>query len=160
MTMEKATTGLYLSGHPMDQYREAARRLERDGPNQLDPPRRPPLLLRLLGQFQDPMILVLLGYVLFRSTSMHRALEYFGAMFGLTGNAAADGAAATALKNHASALILCALASTPIACWIQKHTGRFGNSDAVKNAVCGVIFLAAVACIVSSSYNPFIYFAF
>ena len=25
---------------------EAARRLERDGPNQLDPPRRPPLLLR------------------------------------------------------------------------------------------------------------------
>ena len=106
------------------------------------------------------MILVLLGYVLFRSTSMHRALEYFGAMFGLTGNAAADGAAATALKNHASALILCALASTPIACWVQKHTGRFGNSDAVKNAVCGVIFLAAVACIVSSSYNPFIYFAF
>ena len=40
---------------------EAARRLERDGPNQLDPPRRPPLLLRLLGQFQDPMILVLLA---------------------------------------------------------------------------------------------------
>ena len=25
--MEKETTGLYLSGHPMDQYREAARRL-------------------------------------------------------------------------------------------------------------------------------------
>ena len=40
---------------------EAARRLERDGPNQLDTPRRPPLLLRLLGQFQDPMILVLLA---------------------------------------------------------------------------------------------------
>ena len=111
-------------------------------------------------QILRTMILVLLGYVLFRSTSMHRALEYFGAMVGLTGNAAADGAAATALKNHASALLLCALASTPIACWIQKHTGRFGSSDAVKNAVCGVIFLAAVACIVSSSYNPFIYFAF
>lgn len=40
---------------------EAARRLERDGPNQLSPPRRPPLLLRLLGQLQDPMILVLLA---------------------------------------------------------------------------------------------------
>ena len=40
---------------------EAARRLERDGPNQLPPPRRPPLLLRLLGQLQDPMILVLLA---------------------------------------------------------------------------------------------------
>ena len=27
MTMEKETTGLYLSGHPMDQYRDAVRRL-------------------------------------------------------------------------------------------------------------------------------------
>ncbi len=27
MTMEKETTGLYLSGHPMDQYREQVRRL-------------------------------------------------------------------------------------------------------------------------------------
>ena len=27
MLMEKETTGLYLSGHPMDQYREAVRRL-------------------------------------------------------------------------------------------------------------------------------------
>ena len=27
MTMEKETTGLYLSGHPMDQYRETVRRL-------------------------------------------------------------------------------------------------------------------------------------
>ena len=25
MTMEKEVTGLYLSGHPMDTYREAAR---------------------------------------------------------------------------------------------------------------------------------------
>jgi len=28
MTMEKETTGLYLSGHPMDEYREAARRFQ------------------------------------------------------------------------------------------------------------------------------------
>ena len=27
MLMEKATTGLYLSGHPMDQYRDAVARL-------------------------------------------------------------------------------------------------------------------------------------
>ena len=27
MTMEKATTGLYLSGHPMDHYRDAVRKL-------------------------------------------------------------------------------------------------------------------------------------
>ena len=41
--------------------REAARRLERCGPNQLAQPRPPGLLLRILGQLKDPMILVLLA---------------------------------------------------------------------------------------------------
>ncbi len=32
MTMEKATTGLYLSGHPMDHYREDRPKAERAPP--------------------------------------------------------------------------------------------------------------------------------
>ena len=35
--MEKETTGLYLSGHPMDQYREMAR--QRGGAHWLHPQR-------------------------------------------------------------------------------------------------------------------------
>ena len=41
--------------------REAARRLEQYGPNQLAQPKPPGLLLRVLGQLKDPMILVLLA---------------------------------------------------------------------------------------------------
>jgi len=41
--------------------KEAARRLERTGPNELAAPERPGLLRRLLGQLKDPMILVLLA---------------------------------------------------------------------------------------------------
>ena len=41
--------------------REAARRLERYGPNELASPQGPSLLSRVLGQMKDPMILVLLG---------------------------------------------------------------------------------------------------
>ncbi len=41
--------------------REAARRLEAHGPNQLAQPQPPGLLLRILGQLKDPMILVLLA---------------------------------------------------------------------------------------------------
>ena len=41
--------------------REAARRLEKYGPNQLAQPQPPGLLLRVLGRLKDPMILVLLG---------------------------------------------------------------------------------------------------
>lgn len=111
-------------------------------------------------QILRTMVLVLLGYVLFRSTSMSRAVAYFGSMFGLTGNAAIDATALAALKNHGSALILCAVASTPVVGWLQKRLGRIGASDVAKNAACMVILLAAVAYIVSSTYNPFIYFAF
>lgn len=40
---------------------EAARRLERHGPNSLDAGKRPSLLRRVFGQLKDPMILVLLA---------------------------------------------------------------------------------------------------
>ena len=111
-------------------------------------------------QILRTMILVLLGYVLFRSNTMARAVAYFGAMFGLTGNVAADLTVLEALKNHGSALVLCAVASLPVVNWLQTGLGRIGTSEAVKNAVCLVLLLLSAAYIVSSSYNPFIYFAF
>lgn len=111
-------------------------------------------------QILRTMVLVLLGYVLFRSTSMHRAVGYFGAMFGLTGNAAVDAAASTALRNHASALLLCAIGSTPVVKLMQEKLGPIGSSEVTKNVACMVLLVLSAACIVSSSYNPFIYFAF
>ena len=41
--------------------RQAEERLARYGPNQLEPPRRPGLLSRVMAQMKDPMILVLLA---------------------------------------------------------------------------------------------------
>lgn len=111
-------------------------------------------------QILRTMLLVLLGYVLFRASTIGSAIGYFGAMFGLTGNAAVDAAAMDALSNHASALLLCAIGSTPFVGWMQKKLGRLGSSDMVKNIVCLVLLILSAAYIVSSSYNPFIYFAF
>lgn len=56
------------------------------------------------------------------------------------------------------ALVLCAVGSTPIVGFVQKKLGRLGSSETVKNVTCLVLLSAAY--IVSSSYNPFIYFAF
>ena len=111
-------------------------------------------------QILRTMTLVLLGYVLFRSSSVSRAMGYFGAMLGLTGNTAVDAAALDALRNHASALALCAIGSTPVVGWLQRRLGRAGSSDIAKNAACLVLLVLSAAYIVSSSYNPFIYFAF
>lgn len=111
-------------------------------------------------QILRTMVLVLMGYVLFRSETLHRAVGYFGAMFGVVGNAAGDAAALEALKNHASILILCAIGSTPIVKYLQHKLGRLGTSEILKNGTCLVLLILCAAYIVSSSYNPFIYFAF
>ena len=111
-------------------------------------------------QILRTMILVLLGYVLFRCSTLHQAGSYFGSMFHMTGNAAVDAAFVTALQNHASVLVLCAVGSTPVLGWAsRKLEGKWG-AEGLKNAACLILLLLSAAYIVSSSYNPFIYFAF
>ena len=114
----------------------------------------------VLFQTARTMVLVLLGYVLFRSSSIGAAVDYFRAMFGLAGNAFADAATVTALGNHASALALCAVFSTPVVGAVQRRLSRRGDFLWLANGLCLVLFLLSAAYIVSSSYNPFIYFAF
>ncbi len=111
-------------------------------------------------QILRTMILVLLGYVFFRSETLGAAMGYFRAMFGLAGNGFADAAVLEALKNHGSLLIFCAVGSAPFVPWLQRKLGRFGSSDMVKNLTCLVLLVLCAAYIVSSTYNPFIYFAF
>lgn len=114
----------------------------------------------VLFQTLRTMFLVLLGYVLFRSVTLGRAGAYFGAMFGLSGNSAVDTAAVEALKNHGSALVICAIGSTPFVGWLQRKLGPLGSSETMKNIVCLLLLILSAAYVVSSSYNPFIYFAF
>ncbi len=114
----------------------------------------------MLFQIVRTMLLVLLGYVLFRSVTMDRAVAYYGAMFGLAGNAAVDAAAGFALRNHASMLLLCAVFSTPVVGWLQRRFGGVFSSEVTKNVVCLLLLILSAAYIVSTSYNPFIYFQF
>lgn len=116
----------------------------------------------IFGIFQiaRTFLLVLLGYVLFRSSSLSRAAEYYSALFGLAGNAATDSEAWFALCQHASILALCALFSTPVLRWAGKKIGGVFASETARNTVCFLLLVLSAAYIVSSSYNPFIYFAF
>lgn len=114
----------------------------------------------ILFQTVRTMLLVLLGYVLFRSATLDRAAAYYGAMFGLAGNAAVDASAVFALGNHASMLLLCAVFSTPVVGWLQRRFGGVFSSEVTKNIVCLLLLILSAAYIVSTSYNPFIYFQF
>ena len=113
-----------------------------------------------LFQIVRTMLLVLLGYVLFRSVTLGAAVDYYRAMFALAGNALTDPSAGFALRNHASVLVLCAVSSTPILGFLQHRFGGLFVSETVKNIACMLLLILSTAYIVSSSYNPFIYFAF
>jgi len=113
-----------------------------------------------LFQVLRTMLLVLLGYVLFRSVTLGKAAAYYSSLFGLAGNPVLDAAAGTALRNHASMLLLCALFSTPVIPWLQRKFGGVFASEVTKNIACLLLLLLSAAYIVSSTYNPFIYFAF
>ncbi len=113
-----------------------------------------------LFQILRTMVLVLLGYVLFRSVTLENAAAYYSAMFGLAGNALTDASTAFALRSHASVLVLCAVCSTPVIGWLQHKSRRAVPSETVKSVLCTLLLILSAAYIVSSSYNPFIYFAF
>ena len=113
-----------------------------------------------LFQILRTMVLVLLGYVLFRSVTLGKATAYYSALFGLAGNAAVDAAAAVALRDHGSMLLLCALLSTPVVGWLQSRWPAVFSAELTKNVVCLLLLILSAAYIVSTSYNPFIYFRF
>lgn len=113
-----------------------------------------------LVQIGRTFLLVLLGYVLFRSATLSRAVQYYSAMFGLAGNAAIDSDASFFFRQYAPILTLCAVFSTPMLDWLRDRVGGVFMSETVKSVVCFLLLVLSAAYIVSSSYNPFIYFTF
>ncbi len=106
------------------------------------------------------ILFVVLGWVIFRAESMGDALNYLGSMFGLTGNTFADGMFTGWFKQNVILLIIGFVLSTPVFRIISQKTK---NSNVMGFAKAGgliCLFVLSAASLVSSSYNPFIYFNF
>ncbi len=106
------------------------------------------------------LLITVIGMVIFRSDSISGAWCYLKAMFHLNGNTFCDGMARGYFVQYLIPFSICILVSTP-ACRIlydrikEKPVLRF-----VPPLLLGFLFLLSVADIVSSGYNPFIYFNF
>ena len=105
------------------------------------------------------MLFVVLGWVLFRSDSISLAGEYIGAMFG-KGAGLADPSFFENLRQIAVYLPFGIFFSTPAVKLIKEklHSNIF--TDAVYCIILISLFVLSVTSVVSSSYNPFIYFNF
>ncbi len=111
------------------------------------------------------LLVVLAGWVLFRSTSLENAGHYYGLLVG-SGGALWDHTAQSLLVNGWLVLSFAALASLPVLPWVRNKIEIGGNRLALAawKASAGiaevVVFVLAVLACLKSTYNPFIYFNF
>ena len=109
------------------------------------------------------LLVVLLGWVLFRYSDLHLVRTIVSGMFGGNGNPLSSFAAETLAKNKLFLLIVSIAAVTPLAKWLgAKLDARGGKAwNVLHYAVIPVVLLLlSTAALVGDSYNPFIYFQF
>jgi alginate O-acetyltransferase complex protein AlgI len=109
------------------------------------------------------MLIVLTGWVFFRSPELHYALKYLGIMFGLL--RPEDTALSVSFYlSPMTIFMLClaAVASTPVLKRLPNFF-KFANTLKMKlitSALILVLFFICIVFVTASSYNPFIYFRF
>ncbi len=109
------------------------------------------------------IIMVTLGWVLFRAENLSQALLYMQKMFGVVGNHLVDDKAIYILADNRVVLIVSIICSTPIIKRIAKILVNKNMEvlvDILKYLLLSIIFILCLCSIVVSTYNPFIYFNF
>ena len=99
----------------------------------------------------------MMGWALFFFEDMTQLGHFFGQLFSFTGSATP---ALQLILGFLPMLIVGAVAATPL---LKNLTNKWENAPIVrygKLALCAVVLMLCVASLVSSSYNPFIYFRF
>jgi len=103
-------------------------------------------------------LLVLVGWVLFASSTMTEAMEYLGVMFGLSGVAFSDTVFFYYLYSYGVLLCVSLVAMLPYPRKIWKK--HFGEKNFMALILVILAVFVSTAYLVDSSYNPFLYFRF
>jgi len=112
----------------------------------------------LAGQILVTNIIIILGWVMFRSPSIEQAWQYWGSMFGIVKAAPAASLLSAEIftVRHVIEMFICGiLVWQPIQAhdWVLKPTP-------LKYAVCVALFLFAICAMMTQSFSPFLYFQF
>lgn len=108
------------------------------------------------------IVLVLMGWVLFFSSTLGQALGYMGTMFGIAAHGVIDRQGISLLMSNLTLWLLLVVGSTPFAYtryqWYMKRWYR--KSVVINGVVYAVLFVLCIAYLVTETYNPFLYFRF
>lgn len=105
-------------------------------------------------------LFVLLGWVLFRSSSISAALIYIQSMFGLNANPFTDGKFTGWFTQNIILLSISTLLCTPLFKTLGEMTAHSTVMSILKTVGLIMLFILSVATLAGNSYNPFIYFNF
>jgi alginate O-acetyltransferase complex protein AlgI len=115
------------------------------------------------------LVVVMIGWVIFRFTNLELGLALVKSLFGLNGNALTSFTVGIEFDSHVYLLIASVIAATPLMRilrfqlerLIRNNRAAYGAWQVVFYSILPVILLLlSTASLVGDSYNPFIYFQF
>lgn len=106
------------------------------------------------------MVLVIIGWVIFRSTGMGNAFLYIKAMFGIGAKGILDKAVFAYIAQNWLYFVLAIIGSMPIMPKIDKKLENNKVWQVVYAVGVVVCMVVSVSFICNNAYNPFIYFNF
>ncbi len=112
------------------------------------------------------LLMILLGWVLFRADHLPQAGAYLRTMFGLSRTPFADDTLVYYLREYGTTLIAGLLCSTPLFAWLKRKAsgGEEGPRAAAVEAVAWlfqlILFVIGLGALMMNAHNPFIYFNF
>ena len=112
------------------------------------------------------LLMLLLGWVLFRAENLAQAGAYLQAMFGLNHIPFADDALVFYLRDYFVVLAAGLLCATPVFTWLKDRLvpepegPRAAAAEAAAWTVQLALFLCGIGALLMGAHNPFIYFNF
>lgn len=108
------------------------------------------------------IVLVVIGWVLFLSSSFGQAADYIRVMFGAGAHGFADRESMYLLTSNLILWLILIFGSTPLVHFRYEHMLRSKkwNTTIINSVVYAALFIVCIAYLVTETYNPFLYFRF
>lgn len=108
------------------------------------------------------IVLVVIGWVLFFSSSFGQAADYIRVMFGAGAHGFADRESMYLLTSNLILWLILIFGSTPLVHFRYEHMLRSKkwNTTIINSVVYAALFIVCIEYLVTETYNPFLYFRF
>lgn len=108
------------------------------------------------------IVLVVIGWVLFFSSSFGQAADYIRVMFGAGAHGFADRESMYLLTSNLILWLILIFGSTPLVHFRYEHMLRTKkwNTTIINSVVYAALFIVCIAYLVTETYNAFLYFRF